>query len=104
MILGCITGGMLQSSFKITMKQFSLKWIRVIKLIYLMLFGVMGFSLVPVLLHFFLDMQIRIGNKDLALIVWLADNETQAVFGVWGLFALGLVIALPAAFNSDLLK
>jgi len=103
-ILGSITIVVLQSTLKVTIERLGPVWTLVIKLIYLMFFLVMAFSLVPVVLHFFFSVQIKIGNGDLVLIRWLAANEPLVVYSVWGMLVSGLVIALPAVVKGGLLK
>lgn len=103
-ILASFTGGVLRSRFKITIKQLGPTWPLVIKLFYLILFGVIGFCLVPLVLHFFFSMQVEIDNDDLVLIKWLAANEPQMVYGLWALFVAGLVIALPAVIKGSLFR
>jgi hypothetical protein len=104
MLVGTVVGGVLRSRSDNTIKQRTTRRTLVIKLFYLVLFGVMGFSLVPVVMHLFISMQNTIGNNDLALIYWLGANETSLVYCVWGLFVAGLAIALPAAIKDGLLK
>jgi hypothetical protein len=103
-ILGSIAGGILQSAFKLTTDQIDPVWVRVVKLAYLALLGVIGFSLVPVLLNWFVAMQIRIGNGELALIKWLSAHQWQVIYAFWGLYAVGLAIAIPAAIRGGFLK
>lgn len=104
MMLGSIAGGVLQSKLKITIEQLDPTWVLAIKLFYLLLFLVLGFSLVPVALRFFISKQGEIGNQDFMLIKWLAANEPQVVYGVWVIFIVGLCIALPAAIKGGLFK
>jgi hypothetical protein len=104
MVLGSIAGGVLQSKMKLTMEQLGSTWALSIKLTYLVLFFVMGFSLVPLALHYFITMQGRIGHADLTLVRWLAAHETQVVYAIWGFFAVGLAFALPAAMKGGFLK
>lgn len=103
-IVGSIAGGVLQSAFKLTTDQLGPGWVRVIKLSYLALFGMIGFSLVPVALNYFVSMQIRIGNGELAVIKWLSAHMRQVVYAVWGLLVVGLGIALPAAVRAGFFK
>lgn len=103
-ILGSIVGGVLQSKFKVTIEQIDPTWTMSIKLFYLMLFVVIGFSLIPVVLNYFISMQIKIGNEDFVLIKWLATNSPKVVYGIWALFIVGLCIALPAAIKGGLFK
>jgi hypothetical protein len=60
------------------------------------LFLVFAYSLVPLMVHLFVRMQRRVGNADVAPIRWAGANEKRVTFGFWGLWTLGLAIALPA--------
>lgn len=104
LILGSIAGSILQSTLKLTTDQLGPGWVRVIKLTCLALFGVIGFSLVPVALNWFVAMQVKIGNGELVVIRWLSAHLRQVVYAVWGLFAVGLAIAIPAAIRGGFLK
>src|SRR6266702_6858848 len=55
------------------------------------------FSLVPVMVKLVLGFQAGIGNAGHPLVGALIANERVIVFVFWGLIALGLVIAVPAA-------
>ncbi len=55
------------------------------------------FSLVPVMVKLVLGFQAGIGNAGHPLVGTLIANESVIVFVFWGLIALGLVIAVPAA-------
>ena len=55
------------------------------------------FSLVPVMVKLVLGVQAGIGNAGHPLVGTLIANESVIVFVFWGLIALGLVIAVPAA-------
>src|SRR5260221_12199279 len=55
------------------------------------------FSLVPVMVKLVLGVQAGIGNAGLPVVAGLIAHERLIVFLLWGLIALGLVIAVPAA-------
>jgi hypothetical protein len=61
-----------------------------------MLFLVFAYCLVPLMLRLFFSMQRAVGNADAAPIRWASANEKRITFGFWGLWTLGLVIAVPA--------
>lgn len=63
--------------------------------VFFLLFLVLGFSLVPLMLRAFIVMQTSIGNADLWIVRGLRDHERGITYGVWGMFALGTLIALP---------
>ena len=68
----------------------------------LLLFCVFGFSLIGLMLHAFIILQIRIGNGSLSLIRFLAQHETGLTFGAWGFLTLGALIAIPIALQNTL--
>jgi hypothetical protein len=103
-IVESITGAVLRSRFKITTEHIGPTWTLAIKVLNLLIFAVIGFSLVPVALRLFLSMQAGAGNGDLVVIRWLAANEPGVVYSIWGLFAAGLAIAFPAALKGGLFK
>ncbi|OGA45918.1 MAG: hypothetical protein A3F74_15570 [Betaproteobacteria bacterium RIFCSPLOWO2_12_FULL_62_58] len=54
-------------------------------------------SVPPVVIRFFIAGQERIGNAEHALVRFLREHEWQVVRAVWLLWALGALIAVPAA-------
>ena len=50
-------------------------------------------AIVPVLLRLFLRAQQKLGNQDQSMIRWLAENERKVWWLVWGMWAVGGVIA-----------
>ena len=68
------------------------------------LFCVLGFSIVPLALRFFISAQIKIGNGEFFLIKWLQAHELGFVLGVWIMFIIGLCISLPAAIKDGMFK
>jgi hypothetical protein len=55
------------------------------------------FSVVPVMVKLVLGVQAGIGNAGHPVVAGLIAHERVIVFVFWGLIALGLVIAVPAA-------
>lgn len=55
------------------------------------------FSFVPVMVKLVLGFQVGIGNAGQPVVAALIARERLIVFVIWGLIALGLVIAVPAA-------
>ena len=72
--------------------------------IFFLLFLVLGFSLVPLLLRAFIVMQASIGNAELWVVRLLREHERGITWGVWGMFALGTLIALPVMMKDLLGK
>ena len=72
--------------------------------VYFVLFCVLGFSIVPLAIRVFIFLQIKIGNAEVFLVRFLQAHEQSVVFGVWGLFVLGLCIAVPAGIKDGFFK
>jgi hypothetical protein len=60
------------------------------------LFLVFTYCLAPLMVHLFVSLQRGAGNADAAPIRWASANEKRITFGFWGLWTLGLAIAVPA--------
>ncbi|MFH1977112.1 MAG: hypothetical protein ABIJ52_16440 [Pseudomonadota bacterium] len=102
MIVGAIIGNILESSG--TLETVGLKGITAIKLTYFVLFCIMGFTLVPIVLRYFIAMQIKIGNGEFVLIKWIRAHEQTVIYGFWSMFIIGLFIAVSAAIKSGFFK
>jgi len=103
-IVGAIVGGIMESQGTLTKETIGPKGITAIQLIYFTLFCIMGFALVPIVIRYFIVMQIKIGNEELFLIQWLQTHEHAVVYGFWSLFVIGLCIAVPAAIKDGFFK
>lgn len=104
MIFGAVAGGILESAGIINRDTLGPRAATVINAIYLALFFIMGFSLVPLVLRLFITMQIKIGNGEFFPIKWLQANEQIVVFGVWGIYLIGIIIILALVKPSELFK
>ena len=102
LITSAIIGNILEANG--TLKTLSPQAIAAVKMFYFALFCVLGFSLVPIVLSYFISAQIKIGNGEFFLIKWLRAHETGFVFGVWIMFIIGLCISLPAAIKDGFFK
>lgn len=102
LIVSAIIGNILESNG--TLKTLSPQGIAAVKMFYFALFCVLVFSLVPLLLKYFISAQIKIGNGELVLIKWLQAHEQGVVFGFWIFCVIGLCIALPAAIKAGFFK
>jgi len=103
-IVGAIVGGIMESHGTFTEETIGPKGITVIQIIYFILFCIMGFALVPIVIRYFIAMQIKIGNGELFLIKWLQAHEQGVIYGFWSLFVIGLCIAVPAAIKDGFFK
>jgi hypothetical protein len=61
---------------------------------------VLMFSAVPLMVQLVLGFQVRLGNANRPLIRALIAHQRVIVFVFWGLIALGLLIAIPAAIGD----
>ena len=104
MIFGAVAGGILESASIVNRDSWGPRAETVINAIYLVLFFIMGFSLVPLVLRLFITMQIRIGNGEFFPIKWLQANEQAAVYGIWGVYLIGISIVLMLVKPADLFK
>jgi len=104
MILGAVAGGILESAGIVTGDSLGPRATTVINSVYLVLFFIMGFSLVPLVLRLFITLQIKIGNGEFFPIKWLQANELAVVIGVWGLYVIGIGIILTLVKPADLFK
>ncbi|RJP70045.1 MAG: hypothetical protein C4532_09865 [Candidatus Abyssobacteria bacterium SURF_17] len=103
MILGAVVGGFLESAGVLRSENVGSRGVAIIKLIYLGLFCLMSFAVVPLALRAFIALQVRIGNGELFLVKWFQTHEQTVVYCFWGLFVLGLGIAFSLA-KDDILE
>jgi len=101
-ILGAIIGSVLESSGTLTKENLGPKGVAAVKLVFFALFLIMSFSLIPVVLRWFISAQNRIGNAEFFLVKLLSAHQQAVVYGFWGLIILGLVIAFCLKRNEIL--
>jgi hypothetical protein len=97
MIVGNIIGGILGARGGYTSNP---QLEKTMLIIYGILFLALAFAAVPILLRVFTTLQARIGNGELLPIRWIRKNEFVISCSVWGIFLLGLIIALPTALKD----
>jgi hypothetical protein len=102
LIIGAIVGNILESSGKI--EALGPMGITAIKSACFALFCGIGFSLMPILIKFFISAQIKIGNGELFPIKWIQAHEQAVIYGFWILYVIGLCIAVPAAIKDGFFK
>ncbi len=68
--------------------------------VFVALFLLLGFAVVPLMIRVFLVLQTRIGNGALAPIRVLQAHERGVTYGVWAIFASGLAIATPVMLHD----
>ena len=97
-IVSAVIGNVLESNG--TLGRLGSETITAVKAFYFTLFCVLFFSIVPVVLRYFISMQIKIGNADFFLIQWLQAHERKVVYGFWIFCVIGVCIAVPAAIKG----
>ena len=64
------------------------------------LFLAFAFSLVPTMVKLFVEGQGAIGNSSQGFVRFIATHESGVIWTVWGIWILGLSIALPAMIQG----
>ena len=103
-IVSSVIGNILEARGVLTEEMIGAKGVTAVLAFYFGLFCVMAFSLVPLVIRFFINMQVKIGNAEFVLIRWLQANEKPVVFGFWGFIILGFVIIFLLVNPSDMFK
>ena len=98
MILGSIAGGMISE------EAIGPAWADAVIKTYMVLFFIMGFSLVPLMIRLFIVLQVKIGNGERAPIKWLQAHEKTVVYCIWAFYFVGLSIALSGGINEGMLE
>ncbi len=101
-IVSVVIGNILES--KVTLAKLSPNAVTGVKVFFFTLFGILVFSLIPLLLRYVISAQIKIGNGDIFVIKWIQLHEKGVVFGVWIFFVIGLCMAIPAAIKDGFFK
>ena len=103
-VVSTIVGNILESTSLWTRQNLGPKGVWTVKLFYLSLFVMLGTALVPLLIKYFLVLQIRIGNGATFPVKWLQAHERSIVYAIWVLIMLGLSIALPVAWRNGFFR
>lgn len=103
-VVGAVVGNVLESAGILNREALGPRGIAAVKLFYLILFCILGFATVPLLIKYFIDLQIRLGNGDVFPVKWMQDHELSVVYGFWVMIVVGLSMALPAALRNGFLK
>lgn len=103
-VVSAIIGNILEANGMLNKEMLGSKGVTAVLAFYFALFCVMAFSLVPLALRFFLNMQVKIGNAEFVLIQWLQAHEQSVVFGFWGVIVIGLIIIFSLVKPSDMFK
>jgi len=102
LILSAIIGNILESNG--TFGKLSPIAVSAVKVFYFTLFCVLAFSLIPLVISYFIAMQIKIGNGDVAVIKWIQDHQRGVIFGFWAFCIIGMCIALPTIIRAGFFK
>jgi len=91
-IIGAIIGNILESNGTLSAATIGPKGINAITLAQFALFCVMIFAFVPLVVRFFIFMQIKIGNGELFLVKLFQAHEQAIVYGCWIMMVIGFGI------------
>ena len=103
-IISSIIGNILESEGVLTAENIGSDVIETITIFFFCCFCIISFSLVPLVLRFFINMQIKIGNGEFFLIKWFKAHERAVVYGFWGFMLIGLAIIFSLVKPTDLFK
>ena len=103
-IVSSVIGNILETRGILTEEMIGQRGITAVFAFYFGLFCIMAFSLVPIVLRFFINMQVKIGNGEFVLIRWLQAHEQSVVYGFWGLIIIGLIIIFSLVKPSEMFK
>ncbi len=95
MIVVSTVGGVLISKGALTKEVIGAPLFTLLFIIYIVLLFIMFFPLAPVIIRFFINAQIGLGNSDLPLIKWMMNNEKKVTFYIWAFYLIILSVALP---------
>ncbi len=92
MLAAAILGNVLESKGIITREMLGPDGIVMVIALFIGLFCLVCFTLIPLVIRLFIRGQIKIGNGELAVIKWLVRHENAVVLAFWGLFVLGALL------------
>ncbi len=72
---------------------------RLIKIVMFIFFVILGFSIVPIFVKYFTDALPSVITQS-TLPVLLRDNAMMLVYVFWGIYVIGLAIAVPASIKD----
>jgi hypothetical protein len=61
----------------------------------------LGFAAVPWMIRLFVYLQRRFGRGQHWLLDWIDHNQRRLTWGVWAMYSLGLLLALPGMIKDD---
>jgi hypothetical protein len=72
----------------------------VVRAFFFGLFLLFGLSVIPLMVHGVIAVQVRLGNGEVPLVKLLRAHETGIVLAMWAMILLGLLIALPVMLSG----
>ncbi len=93
-------GGVLESSGIVTKESVGPLGIKIILAIYVALFIIPAFAVVPPFLRAFTMLQRAIGHGDFVIIKFIRKNERNITYCIWVIFLFGIIMALPFAIKD----
>ena len=93
-------GGMLEALHIVTADMLGSTGRNVLMAIYLVLFFILAFALVPLFVRGFVVLQTGIGHGNIGIVESLKKNERVVTYVIWAIWACGMVIALPRAISD----
>jgi hypothetical protein len=103
LIIGAIVSNNLESKGTLSAVTIGARGINVLTLASFVLFCVMAFSFVPLVVRFFIYMQIKIGNGEFVMVKFFQAHEQGIVYGFWIMMVIGLGIIFSLGWD-DILK
>ena len=103
LIIGAIIGNILEFKGSLSAVTIGPKGINALTLAYFALFCVMIFAFVPLVVRFFIFMQIKIGNGEFCLVKFFQAHELAIVYGFWIMMVIGFGIIFSLG-KDDILK
>ena len=103
-ILNALIGNILESNGIVIEEAIGARGMTALKIFYFALFCILGFSIVPLAIRLFVVMQVKIGNAELFMVKFLQAHEKAVVLGIWGMFIIGLCIAIPGGMKDGLFR
>lgn len=91
-ITGSILGNLLEPNETLFEVTIGSKEISALKLAFFLLFCVMIFAFVPLVVRFFIYMQVKIGNQEFFLVKFIQLHERSIVYGAWIMMLIGFGI------------
>ena len=102
-VIGAIIGNILESKGTVSAETIGPKGINVVKVAYFALFCVLIFTFVPLVVRFFISMQIKIGNGEFILVKYFQEHEKTIVYGFWIMIIIGFGIIFSVG-KGDILN